>query len=122
MWRDVVDFALDQETERSVREQIEWIAREPGNPAPYYHLAQLRRMQYRQQVGLALLLEAVRLDERFAPAHVALTEVYAVRGDYGAAWRHARAAEQAGDATGIRLLERHGVAEPDADSRQQPGT
>jgi hypothetical protein len=109
MWRDVVDFALDQETERSVEEQMQWIAREPHNPVPYYHLAQLRRMQYRQQVGLALLLEAVRLDDRFAPAHVALTEMYAVCGDYEAAWRHARAAESAGDAAGVRLLERHKV-------------
>jgi hypothetical protein len=58
---------------------------------------------------MALLLEAVRLDEKFAAAHVALAEIYAVREDYPAAWRHARKAEQHGDARGVELLRRHGV-------------
>ena len=29
MWRDAADFALDHETEKHIREQMEWIAREP---------------------------------------------------------------------------------------------
>ena len=111
-WRkEVVEFALDQETRRQVREQLEWIAREPGNARPYYHLAQLYRMQWKADEGLALLLEAVRLDPGFAEAHAALTEIYAVREDYGAAWRHARAAEKGGIAAGVELLRRHGIGE-----------
>lgn len=109
IWRETIDFALDHETLAHEREQLEWIAREPANAHPYYHLAQLRRMQWKQDEGLALLLEAVRLDPGFGDAHVALTEIYAVRSDYNAAWRHARAAQTAGNSRGVELLERHGI-------------
>ena len=112
-WRkDVIEVALDEQTRRNMQEQLDWIAREPANPKPYYHLAQLNRMQWKQEEGLALLLEAVRLDRTFADAHVALAEVYAVRGDYAAAWRHARAGESSGNPRGVELLERYGVKKP----------
>lgn len=114
VWREVVDFALDQETVQAEAEQLAWIAREPGNGQPYYNLAQLRRMQYKQEEGLALLLHAVSLDPALADAHVALTEIYAVQGDVAAAWRHARQAAANGNAEGVALLERHQVAEPKA--------
>jgi hypothetical protein len=68
-------------------------------------------MQWKQDEALGLLLESVRLDDTFAAAHTALAEIYAVRQDYTAAWRHARAAEQHGDALAIGLLTRHGVPE-----------
>lgn len=112
LWREVADFALDQETQQAEAEQLAWIAREPGNGRPYYHLAQLRRMQFKPEEGLGLLLHAVSLDPSLAEAHVALTEVYAVQGDTSAAWRHARLAEAHGDADGVTLLERHQVVEP----------
>jgi tetratricopeptide (TPR) repeat protein len=109
-WRkEVIDFALDNETGAHLLEQKEWIAREPANPRPWYNLAQLYRMQWKPDEAVALLLEAVRLDEAFADAHVALAEIYAVRKDYAAAWRHARQAEEHGDARGAELLRRHGV-------------
>jgi cytochrome c-type biogenesis protein CcmH/NrfG len=88
-----------------------WIKREPANPRPYCHLAQFYRMENRTEQALGLLLEAVRLDATFAEAHAALTEVYAVRADYPAAWRHARLAEQHGNPRGVELLRRHGVGE-----------
>ena len=111
-WRkEVIDFALDHETRTHIDEQRAWIAREPGNPRPYYHLAQLYRMQWKQDEALGLLLQAIHLDEAFAPAHAALAEIYAVRQDYTAAWRHARAAESHGEAGAIDLLRRHGVPE-----------
>ena len=109
-WRkEVIDFALDRETEAHIREQKEWIAREPANPRPWYHLAQLYRMQWKADEALALLLEAARLDETFTPAQAALAEVYAVRQDYAAAWRHARQAQEYGDQSGTGFLQRHGV-------------
>jgi hypothetical protein len=113
-WRkEVIDFSLDQETRRNMEEQLEWIGREPGNPKPYYNLAQLYRMQWKQEKGLALLLEAVRLDENFAEAHIALTEIYSVTADYAAAWRHAVVAKRNGSDGGVRLLKRHGIVAPD---------
>ncbi len=109
-WRkEVIQPALDDETRRHREEQRAWIAREPGNARPYFHLAQLYRMEGRQEESLGLLLEAVRLDEAFAEAHAALAEIYAVKEDYQAAWRHARAAEKAGDPRAAGLLRRYGV-------------
>ena len=109
-WRkEVVDFALDRETAAHIREQKEWIAREPHNARPWYNLAQLYRIEQKQDEALALLLEAVRLDAGYADAHVALTEIYAVRGDYPAAQRHAAMAAEHGNPRGVELLRRHGV-------------
>jgi hypothetical protein len=56
-------------------------------------------------------LHAVALDPAFAAAHAALAELYAVRADYPAAWRHARLAERGGEPRAVALLERHGVPE-----------
>lgn len=110
-WRkEIIDFALDHETETHIREQKEWIARTPSDPHPWYNLAQLYRMQWKQEEALALLLEAVRLDESFADAHVALAEVYAVRKDYTSAWAHARKAAEFGNGHAVELLQRHGLA------------
>ena len=111
-WRkEVVDFALDQETLRHIDEQRAAITHDPADPRPYHNLAQLYRMQGRQQEALGLLLEAVRLNSQYAEAHVALAEIYAVRDDASAAWRHARAAEQNGNPRAVELLTRHGVRE-----------
>lgn len=107
--REVIGFALDRETAAHIREQTEWIAREPGNARPWYNLAQLYRMEHKQEEALALLLEAVRLDDGCADAHVALTEIYAVRADYAAAQTHASKAAEHGNARGIELLRRHGI-------------
>jgi tetratricopeptide (TPR) repeat protein len=111
-WRkEVIDFALDHETRLQMDEQVAWIGREPENPQPYCHLAQFYRMSGRTDEALGLLLEAVRLDPEFAEAHAGLAEIYAIRGDYPAAWRHARAAERGGEARAVEMLRRHGIAE-----------
>jgi tetratricopeptide (TPR) repeat protein len=111
-WRkEVVDFALSQETRFHMDEQRAWIEREPLNARPYYNLAQLYRMEGRQEEALGLLLEAVRLEDGLAEAHGSLAEIYAVRGDYRAAWRHARTAESGGESSAVELLKRYGVAE-----------
>jgi len=109
--RKVIEFALDHETEGHIDAQRSWIGREPDNPVPFRNLAQLYRLQGRQEEALALLLEAVRLDVCYAPAHLELAELYAVRGDMQAAWRHARLAERNGDSRAVELLTRHSVAE-----------
>jgi len=114
-WRkEVVDFALSDETRRQMEEQRAWIERDPSNPRPYYHLAQFYRTEARQDEALGLLLEAVRLDAGFAAAHAALAEIYAICGDYAAAWRHARLAGQHGDGRAVELLTRHGIVSPEA--------
>ena len=107
--REVIDHAMDQETRTQMQEQLAWIEREPANPHPYYHLAQLHRIAYRQEEALGLLLEAVRLDATFADAHAALAEIYIVRNDYPAAWRHASIAEVNGNSSAADLLRRYGI-------------
>ena len=111
-WRDeVVEFALDQETRRQMDEQRAWIAREPTNGRPYLNLAQFYRINGQQEGALGLLLEAVRLDPNLAEAHASLAEIYAVRGDYAAAWRHARAASDGGITRAVEMLQRHRIPE-----------
>jgi cytochrome c-type biogenesis protein CcmH/NrfG len=109
-WRkEIIDFALDRETQAAIDEQRAWISREPVNAKPYYHLAQLYRVAFKQEEALGLLLEAVRLDASFAEAHASLAEVYVIREDYKAAWRHARAAQEHGVTRAVELLTRHDV-------------
>src|ERR1017187_8693502 len=58
-WRQqVIDFALDRETQTHIGEQRAWILREPSNPNPYYQLAQLFRLAFKPDEALGLLLEA----------------------------------------------------------------
>ena len=110
-WRkELIDVALDHETRRHMEEQLAWIAREPSNPKPYYHLAQFHRMNGDQDRALGLLLEAVRLDPSHAEARVSLAEIYAIRGDYDVARGHAKVAEENGDARAAEMLRRHGLA------------
>ena len=109
-WRkEVIDFALDRETLAHIDEQRAWIQREPANPKPYYHLAQLYRVACKPEEALGLLLEAVRLDANFAEAHASLAEMYILRDDYPSAWRHARLAEANGISRVVEMLARHGV-------------
>ena len=109
-WRkEVIDFALDRETRTHIEEQRAWILREPTNPKPYYHLAQLYRVAFQPVEALGLLLEAVRLDADFALAHASLAEIYILRDDYSSAWRHARLAEANGIPRVVEMLTRHGV-------------
>ncbi|HEY7387916.1 MAG TPA: tetratricopeptide repeat protein [Bryobacteraceae bacterium] len=111
-WRkQVIETALAHETRRHIAEQRAWIEREPANARPYKNLAQLYRIEGREEEALGLLLEAVRLDPAFAEAHVELAQIYAIRSDNRAAWRHARAAEAQGNRSAIDLLERHAVPE-----------
>ncbi len=107
-WRkDVIDFALDHETRLHMNEQLAWIAREPENARPYCHLAQFYRMNGKPDEALGLLLESVRLDPKFAEAHASLAELYAIRADYDAAWKHARIAEENGEPRAVDLLKRY---------------
>ena len=115
-WRkELIDVALDHETAQHIEEQRAWILRDPANPRPYCNLASLYRISGKPEEALGLLLEAVRLDPSFAEAHAALTEIYCVRGDHRAAWRHARVANDSGEPRAIELLRKYGVSEADSD-------
>jgi tetratricopeptide (TPR) repeat protein len=107
-WRDeVITFALDHETHLQIDEQRAWIVREPANPKPYYHLAQLYRVAFKQEEALGLLLHAVALDPEFGDAHNALAEIYIARSDDSAALRHAHLAESHGNGSAMALLRKY---------------
>ena len=109
-WRkEVIDFALDQDTVRLIGEQKTWIAAEPGNAKPYYHLAMLYRLQNRREDALGLLLHSVSLAPDLAPAHTALSEMYAASGELDRARHHAAQAEALGDPGAAEQLRRYGV-------------
>jgi cytochrome c-type biogenesis protein CcmH/NrfG len=111
-WRDeMIEFALDHETRKHMEELVARIESEPGNAQSYYALSQFYRMNGKQDYALGLLLEAIRLNPEMAEAHASLCDVYAVRGDNAAAWRHARTAERLGQPRGVELLTRYAVAE-----------
>ena len=60
-WRQqVIDFALDRETQAHIEEQRAWIIREPANPKPDDHLAQLYRVAFKPEEALVPLRGAVR--------------------------------------------------------------
>lgn len=107
-WRkEVIDFALGQDTELRMQEQKAWIAAEPGNARPYYQLGLLCRMQHQRDAALGLLLHAISLDPELAPAHGALSEMYAASGDLERARHHAARAEALGDPATAEQLRRH---------------
>lgn len=110
-WRkEVIEFALDEDTGRNIAEQKAWIAAEPANARPYYQLAMLLRMQHKRDEALGLLLHAVSLDDAFAPAHTALAEMYAGGGDIERGRHHALRAESLGEPGAAAQLRRYGAA------------
>ena len=110
-WRkELIDFALNQDTLRLVDEQKAWIAAEPANARPYYHLAMLYRLQHKRDEALGLFLHAAALDDTLAPAHTALSEMYAASGDLDRARHHAMRAEALGEPDAAERLARYGAA------------
>lgn len=111
-WRkEVIQPALDAETKLQTTEQLKWIEREPKNPRPYLNLAELYRMEGRGDEALGLMLQSIKLDPAFTAGHVALAEIYSVRADYPAAWKHARLAQEYGEPRAVAFLLRHAVPE-----------
>jgi tetratricopeptide (TPR) repeat protein len=109
-WRkEVIDFALDRETQGAIEEQRAWIVREPGNARPYYHLAQLYRVAFKTEEARGLLLEAIRLDPNYGEAHASLAEMYVMLDQFEAAKEHARLAEANGVPRAVEMLRRHNV-------------
>ena len=109
-WRkEVIDFALDRETQGAIDEQRAWILREPANARPYYHLAQIYRVAFKTDEARGLLLEAVRLDPNYGEAHASLAEMYVMLDQFDAAREHARLADVNGVPRALEMLRRHGV-------------
>lgn len=107
-WRNaVIDPALDHETKKCVYEQLERIRRNPNDARAHFQLGLLYRMQYRPNEAMAQFFKALELDPKLVDAHVALGEMFAVRGDYKTARFHATIAAEEGNRTLLDQLERY---------------
>ncbi len=105
--KELVEFALDYETERHIAEQKAALEANPAWARGYLNLGLLYQTQLKQNLALEYFLRALSLDPKLADAHVAAGQVYAVRGDYAKAWEHGRAAAACGNRRLLDLLERY---------------
>jgi tetratricopeptide (TPR) repeat protein len=105
--REVIQPALDRDLDAAVAEQRAILERDPQNAPAHFALATLRYSQGETDQAIALFLRAIELDARYAAPHLSLGRVYAVRGAYDLAWKHAREAERLGDRSLVEQLERY---------------
>ncbi|MEE8177225.1 MAG: tetratricopeptide repeat protein [Acidobacteriota bacterium] len=109
----VIEPALDEETERHIREQQTAIEANPAAAKPHHNLGALYRLQGKTAQAEEQFQKALSLDPNSAESHVALGQMRVVREDYQSAWVHAKAAAKLGDTHLLKLLERYpGVTRP----------
>ncbi len=107
-WRqDVIQPALDADVEAEVREQEDLIRSNPADPFAHFALASLAHFRGQTERAIQHFEKAIELDPAYAAPCVSLGRIYAVRGDYDRAWKHAREAAQRGDSTLLGQLARY---------------
>jgi len=107
-WReDVIQPALDRDVEAAVAEQQAILANDPNNAHAYFALATLSHFKGEIEQAIQSFQKAIEINPTFAAPHVSLGRIYAVRGEYEQAWKHARAAEALGERDLVEMLERY---------------
>ncbi len=107
-WRDkVIHPSLDRDPAAAAAEQRAILERDPRNPKANFVLGTICHMQGEIDAAIGFYLKAIELDARYAAPHVGLGRIYAVRGLYDLAWKHAREAERLGDRSLVEQLERY---------------
>ena len=111
--KEVIEPALDEETERHILEQQAAIEADTAAAMPHHNLGALYRLQGKTVQAEEEFRKALSLDPTSAESHIALGQMCVVREDYQAAWLHAKAAAKLGDPQLLKLLERYpGVTRP----------
>jgi tetratricopeptide (TPR) repeat protein len=110
-FRSVADDMLDAETAKHIAEQKRALENFPEWAEGHYHLAQLYRVQQRQNDAKRELLIALEMKPLMAEAHLALGEIYISEGDLDRAREHAGIAAQLGQGRLVDQLTRHNAME-----------
>jgi tetratricopeptide (TPR) repeat protein len=107
-WRDqVIQPSLSNDVDDAVAEQKAILAKDPNNSKAYFALGTLSHFQGEIDQAMEYFQKAIELDPAATAPHLSLGRLYAVRGDYKAAWKHARAAEALGALDLVQMLERY---------------
>jgi len=107
-WRkEVIEPALDEDTERHIAEQKAAVEANPNYARGYLNLGLLYQILYKHDLAVEHFLKALSIDPYLADAHVSLGRVYAVRGEMEKAWEHARVAAERGNRSLLEQLLRY---------------
>jgi len=118
LWRDeVIQPALDRDLEQAIAEQQAILQRDARNAGAHYALGSLCQFKGDRSAAVEYFHKAIEFDSSYAAPHASLGRIYAVDGDYGAAWRHAREAARLGDPSLADQLRRYPPPGLSGDSR-----
>jgi len=107
-WRkEVIQPALNSDVEDAVAEQQAILATDPNNAKAYFALGTLLHFQGATEQAIQYFQRSIELDSGNAAPHLSLGRLYAVRGEYQLAWKHARTAEALGSPDLVQMLERY---------------
>ena len=107
-WRkQVIRPSLNSEVDLAVTEQKAVLAKDPNNANAYFALGTLTQFQHDVDQAIQYFTKSIELDASAYAPHLSLGRIYAVRGDYDAAWKHARIAESLGARDLVEMLERY---------------
>ena len=79
----------------------------PNNAKAYFALGTLSHFQGEIEQAIQYFQKSIELNPADAAPHLSLGRLYAVRGEYKLAWKHARAAEALGACDLVEMLERY---------------
>jgi tetratricopeptide (TPR) repeat protein len=107
-WRkEVIQPALHCDVEAAAAEQQSILADDPHNANACFALGTLLHFQGATEPASQYFQKSIELDSGNAAPHRRPGRIYALRGEYEQAWKHARAAEALGARDLVEMLERY---------------
>ncbi len=107
-WREnIIQPSLDTEVDAAIAEQLAILAKDPQNAKAFFSLGTLSNFRGQTDDAILYLDKSIELDPKAAAPHLNLGRIYALRGNYEEAWKHARAAEALGSREMVEMLERY---------------
>jgi tetratricopeptide (TPR) repeat protein len=107
LWRNLVEYALDQDVNKEIEQQRSILRSEPRSAKAHFDLAVLHYSQRRVAEAIAEYEAAIECDPSFACAYRKLGEVHINTGEYERAGQCAMKAAELGDRALIEMFERY---------------